>query len=118
MLIKKSQLVKIIKEEVKKSDIAEYISEKEAVDLIRSTNGKVFGVSFVKKDGSTRHMNARLNVEKYKKGGKLGYDPSKHDLIPVWDAQHKDKANAYRMINIKTITSVRVGGKKYVVKRD
>ncbi len=137
MKIKKSKLIQIIKEEVedslkssdaqvsnaefpdaKKSDIEGYISEEEAVKKIQSTNGKVFGVSFVKKDGTTRHMNARLHVKKYLRGGNLPYNPKEKQLIPVWDAQIKDKANAYRMINIKTITSVRVGGKKYVVNRD
>ena len=51
------------------------ISTEEAKQLIKDTKGKFFTVTFTKKDGTTRVMNARLGVKAYLKGGDLPYDP-------------------------------------------
>jgi hypothetical protein len=62
-------------------------------------NGKIFSVTFVKKDGSLRKMTARLGVKKNLKGVGLKFDPAEKNLLVVFD-MHK---RAYRMINLKTI---------------
>lgn len=82
-----------------------------AVKLIRATNGKIFTVSFIKKDGTLRKMNCRLGVTKHLKGGELAFDPKEYDLIPVFDLQK----NAYRMINIDTLVEVSVDGESFLV---
>ena len=46
-------------------------------------NGKIFTVTFIKKDLSTRIMNCRLGVTKHLKGGTLKYDPTEKNLICV-----------------------------------
>jgi hypothetical protein len=90
------------------------ISRSEAKQIIKDTKGKFFTVTFTKKDGTTRVMNARLGVKAYLKGGELPYDPSSkgtYGLIPVFDIPKK----AYRMINIDTITKLKIGNNEYEV---
>lgn len=87
------------------------ITIENAAKLIKSTNGRIFSASFVKKDGSSREMTCRLGVKKHLKGGELAYDPSEYDLMTVFDLQK----NQYRMINLDTITSITVDGIFYSV---
>ncbi len=68
-------------------------------EQILATNGKFFSVSFIKKDGTTRKMTARLGVKKDIKGVGLKFNPSEKNLIVVFDIHKK----AYRMINLSTI---------------
>jgi len=49
-------------------------------------------------------MLCRLNVKKGVNGVGMAYDPIEKGLIPVWDLQ----ANAFRMINLKTVTELRI----------
>lgn len=88
------------------------VSRDELVKLIKNTKGAFFTVTFVKKDGSVRTMNARLNVKKYLRGGTLPYDPIKKGLIPTFDVQKRE----YRMINEKTLISAVIEGINYIVK--
>ena len=88
------------------------ISTEEAKQLIKGTKGKFFTVTFTKrKDGTTRVMNARLGVKAYLKGGDLPYDPDTKGLIPVYDMKNK----GYRMINVNTISNLKIGGNEYQV---
>ena len=85
------------------------ISKEQAKQLIKNTNGKFFTATFIKKDGTTRVMNARLGVKAYLKGGELPYDPESKGLIPVFDVKTED----YRMININTLTNLKIGSNTY-----
>ena len=87
------------------------ISLNEVKSKIHLTNGKFFGVTFIKKDGTIRKMNCRLGVKKYLKGGVLKYNPSDYNLIPVYCFVK----NSYRMININTIQELKVGGEVFGV---
>jgi len=71
-----------------------------ANDILNS-NGKIFTVEFLKKDGSIRSLNGRLGVTKHLKGGVSTLNPNKY--ITVYDLQSK----AYRAINKATILSVK-----------
>jgi len=71
------------------------------VERILSSNGKIFSVEFIKKDGSVRLMNCRLGVTKHLKGGASTLDPNK--FITVYDLQSK----GYRAIDKKTILNVK-----------
>jgi len=88
------------------------ISKKEATQIIKNTKGKYFTVSFTKKDGTNRVMNARLGVKVYLKGGTLPYNPDEKGLIPVFDA----KIKKYRMVSINTINKLIVDKVEYDVK--
>ena len=77
-------------------------------ELIKNTNGRFFGVTFLKKDGSLRYMNARLGVKKHLKRDHTNdvnsAEPSKN--IVVYDRNVK----GYRSINPERILSLRVNG--------
>lgn len=87
------------------------VSAKKAVEMMKKTNGKMFTVDFVKKNGELRKMNCRLGVHQYVKGIGLSFDCEEKGLMPVFDL----KVNEYRMVNLKTVKGLRIGGKDYVV---
>jgi len=70
-------------------------------DRILASNGKIFTVTFLKKDGTIRVLNGRLGVKKYLKGGESTLD--KDQFITVYDMQSK----GYRAINKSTIIDVK-----------
>jgi hypothetical protein len=95
------------------------ISRQDLIDKIKATDprntgkGEFFTVTFVKRtDGTTRTMNARLGVRKYLRGGELSYDAAEKELLPVFDVPK----SAYRMIDLRSIISAKVGGQEYIVK--
>ena len=71
------------------------------VERILSSNGKIFSVEFIKKDGTKRLMNCRLGVTKYLKGGSSTLNPEK--FITVYDLQ----SEGYRAINKDSIINVK-----------
>lgn len=73
--------------------------------LIGKTNGRIFSVTFMKKDGTERIMHARTGVTKHLKGGSLAFEPSDYSLKAVFDVGKQ----AYRMVNLATVTSFRCG---------
>ena len=87
------------------------ISKVAAVELINKTKGKIFTAEFRKKDNTTRVMNCRLGVTKGLTGTGMAYNPSIKGLKPVFDMQ----ANDYRMINLDTISKLKIGGETFIV---
>jgi hypothetical protein len=87
------------------------IDKETAKELIFDTKGKFFTVTFIKKDGSERVMNARLGVKKYLRGGELKYDPAEFNYITVYDMG----AKGYRMVNANTIQNLKIGKNEYVI---
>ena len=103
-----TEVRRLIKEQVKK------VSREDLVKIIKSTDprnsgkGEFFTVTFTKRtDGSIRILNGRLGVRKHLKGGDLPYDAAAKELLPVYDT----KAEGYRMIDLRSIISAKVGGK-------
>lgn len=86
------------------------ITTEDLLEKLQNTK-KIFTVTFIKKDGTERVMNARLDVVKHLQGGSLPYDAKEKSLLPVFDMQ----ARGYRMINTKTIISAKVENKEYEV---
>lgn len=80
--------------------------------VIELLGDKIFTVSFTKKDGSLRLMNARRGVTKGVKGVGMSYDPSKKGLVVVFDMQKQ----AFRMINADTIHEIKADKKIYIFK--
>ena len=78
-------------------------SSDEMVKMIKSTKGKWFSCTFIKKDGSMRVMNGRIGCHKGVKG--IGRKFKKDNLVTVFDAQAKE----YRMINVDTMLTFKCG---------
>jgi hypothetical protein len=78
------------------------INRTKAVELIESSKGKFFTVTFMKKNNMTRTINCN-----YKKGSRspLGY-------MNVYSLADKN----YRNINPQTITKLSINGNTYMVK--
>ena len=79
-------------------------SSDEMVKMVKSTKGKWFSCTFIKKDGSKRVMNGRIGCHKGVKG--IGRKFQKENLVTVFDAQAKE----YRMINVDTMLTFNCGG--------
>jgi hypothetical protein len=79
---------------------------KEVIDLM---GDKIFTVTFVKKDGTQRVMNARRGVKKGVKGVGMAYNPTEKGLITVYDMQKQ----AFRMVNSNTIIKIVAEGTTY-----
>ena len=71
--------------------------------MIKSTKGKWFSCTFIKKDGSMRVMNGRIGCHKGVKG--IGRKFQKDNLVTVFDAQAKE----YRMVNVDTMLTFNCG---------
>lgn len=81
----------------------------ETLERLKSfvSNGKIFSVTFIKKNGEERTMLARTGVTKHLKGGKR----TNHniDQLVVWSMQD----NGYRTINLDTIIKLKANGTEY-----
>ncbi len=93
------------------------ISKELAAQMVREYNGsQFFSVTFVKRtDGSLREMVCRKGVSKFVKGGELKYDPSKKNLVGVWDAQAEAPEKGYRMIALESIKAIKMNGNSFTV---
>ena len=87
------------------------ISRKDILSLLDKNKSEIFSVVFLKKDGSIRHMTCRFGVKKHLKGGKLKFNPLERAMLVVFDMQKE----AYRMINLETISNINMKGKDYYV---
>ena len=83
----------------------------EAYAKLKGSEGKIFSATFIKKDGTVRHIVARIGVTKGVTGKGLSFDPLQKLLLPVFDMQK----NEYRMINMNTLSEIKLGGEKLEV---
>ena len=90
-----------------KDKIMKALTREQLVSKIASTGGKFFSVTFIKKNGEERLMNARTGVVKSLNGGQSNLDASKY--ITVFDVQ----ADGYRAVNKDTIKQVVFGGESF-----
>jgi len=79
--------------------------------LKNETEGRIFSVYFQKVNGDMRQMVCRRGVTRHLRGGGLPYDPNKYGYLPVFDMEARD----YRMVNLNSITSFRIGGEMFLV---
>ena len=83
-----------------------------AIEMIKDSAGKIFGVSFIKRTpGQTRHMSARRGVRKDVNGEGLKYDPESKQLLTVYD-MHKQ---GHRMLNTETLYRLVLKGNSYII---
>lgn len=73
-------------------------------------SGHIFAVEFVKRtDGTLRKMTCRTGVTKGTQGGSMGYEPSEHDLLSVYDVEKK----GFRSIPVDAVLHLSMQGKRY-----
>lgn len=77
------------------------------VEAMLGSNGRIFTVTFIKKDGSTRSLNGRMGVKKFLAGGTRTTDPEQY--LIVYDLKNE----GYRAVNRNTIISVKLDGVVY-----
>jgi hypothetical protein len=83
-------------------------------NAILGSEGKIFRVEFIKRTtGELRTMVCRIGVSKGITGKGLAFDPDAKGLQTVWDMQKE----AYRMINLDTVVSIRLAGQEFEVKQ-
>ena len=88
------------------------ISKVTAIEMIRGSKGRVFGVTFIKRTtGEARTMQARLGVKKGVTGEGLKFNPKDYALIPVYEMPKQQ----FRMINLEGLTDLSIEGEKYEV---
>lgn len=90
------------------------ITQKQLEETIRGSNGKIFRVTFTKKDGTVRTMVCRLGVTSHLRGGCQPYNPGNYGLVTVFDMQQL----GYRNINLDTTSEIKINGKVYKVQGD
>lgn len=78
------------------------MNAKDVVSAVKNSNGRFFAVDFIKKDGSERHMIARVGVVKHLRGGKK---TTPDNLITVFDVQKKE----YRCFDPNRVTHFKCG---------
>jgi hypothetical protein len=78
--------------------------------LILGNQGKIFTVTYKKKDGTIRKLNGRLGVHFGKKLAKPTTS-NHYQYIVVYDMQKK----AYRNVNVTTVQSVKMLHKTFEV---
>ena len=89
----------------------ETITRNKAIELVNSSKGKFFTITFIKKDKSERRMTARTGVKKGVNGQGMKYNPSDYGMKSVYDMAKLE----WRMINFKTATRLKIGKKDYVI---
>ena len=88
------------------------IDKDKAKELINQSNGRIFSATFTKKDNTHRLINARIKVNyQAKTDRQRPYDPSKYNLICVYDMLKK----GHRTINLHTLNTLSINKKKYKV---
>ena len=91
------------------------ISKNEALGKIRASRGRIFTATIIKRtNGERREMNCRLGVSKYVTGEGLKFDPTKKNLITVFDMQK----NGYRMINIDGLEALKIDGEEFTIENN
>ena len=87
------------------------ISKVIAVELINKSRGRIFTVTYKKKDNTIRVMNCRLGVSKGVNGSGMAYNPTLKGMKPVFDMQVKE----WRMLNLETIKYLTIDKQQFIV---
>lgn len=77
-------------------------SKTDAVELLKNNTGKFFGVTFIKKNGKKRTLNAHMQKDKFMDN--LGY------------LKLMTNNNEYKLVDPKNILEITINGNKYVTK--
>lgn len=107
------------------------ITTNEAASMIRESQGKLFGVTFIKRStGSSRHMVARVGVSQGVTGEGQKFNPRDHNLLNVYEFVTQpdttrdnvgrfigggNMAKQFRCVPIENIRQLRIAGKEFQV---
>lgn len=100
---------------ITRSELAAHLAE-------LKQSGKVFSVTFTKKDGSERKMVSRFGVTKHLAGGVATYNGKENNLNNVGvyemvqDIQGKFAEGQYRCFAMDRVKSIKISGKIMEVK--
>lgn len=103
----------------------ETISTSQAADMIRTSKGKIFSVTFIKRStGSKRRMVGRTGVTQGVTGEGKAFNAADHDLLTVFElvtdpirekGRVRNMGKQWRHVSIEGITSLRIAGKEFQV---
>jgi Zn-dependent metalloprotease len=80
--------------------------------ILKKTGSTLFSVTFTKKDGTEREMVARLHCHNKKKTD----NPSTVHAYPQYITVYDFQKEAFRNLNVNTLTRLKTGGVEYDVK--
>ena len=90
-----------------------FMKRSEVEKILDASQGKIVGVTFIKKDGSERTLVGRIQKRYSPPGGPdpLGGKAARRarGLFTIYDMQK----GAFRMVNMETVLGIRAGGKTY-----
>lgn len=84
----------------------------EVNEVIKLVGGRIFSVTYIKKDGTVRKLNGRRGVKKGVKGVGMSYNPTEKDLLVAFDMRIRE----FRMVNVRTILEIKANKEHYLVK--
>lgn len=88
---------------------------KAVASMIRANGSKFFGVTFVKKDGTTRTLNGHVRKVEGQRGDNTTHHIEKYVTIVL--NQKDEKGNPqFRNVNMETVISLSMGGRKMFFK--
>lgn len=95
------------------------LNRQKILSFISSLGGRIFNITWIKKDGSVRNANVRRKVKRYLNGGK-GSASNSNSLLHVYlmpkmlgDTFHHE--SGYRSVNLETIKQISIDGQTYDV---
>lgn len=83
------------------------MERQDILDMLK--DGTICEVVFVKRDGTLRSLNGRLNVKKHLKGGTKAFDDKDYGLITIYDLKNK----GYRSFKVENLRKLKVKGQEY-----
>jgi len=89
-----------------------YMTRHHVRDFLLSRSGRMMTIQFIKKDGSRRTLNGRVNVTAYQTGGEK---TTNDRYVVVWESpkphQHGGAPEGrYRNVNTSTVEFIRADG--------
>ena len=91
------------------------INQTQALEMLNNTNGKVFGVEFIKADGSVRKMSARMDVTKHLKGGVATYKGKDGSIPNIGVYEMSGKGSGYKCFRLDRLRKLKIGHEEYSV---
>lgn len=95
------------------------LNRQKLLSFIASLGGKIFNITWIKKDGSIRNANVRRKVTRYLKGGKGSASKSNSllhvYLMPKMLGHTFHHESGYRSVNLETIKQISIDGHTYNV---
>lgn len=93
--------------------MAKRITRQKFLNMIKEHKGRMFTVTWTKKNGHERTANGKLGVKYQRTTGKtMGFNPAERALMPIYEM----KSRGYRMVDINTVSNLKFNGEEYTVK--